>query len=187
MLVSYTRDSRFEYSNPFFQIKLFLSLNLLSAVKTFREARFYTVISMQMNQLKQAASENNWSVKTFEWKMWYVIQNANRVKLLLRGGGHKPLGHQLFWYKGNVSKLAVFASAVHGDFDFALRDPNGFQIFQSIGRAIILTQFCCQYFLFFAFMSPPTRTIFTLDRRNISIFIFWFYQKLERLGDPLGS
>ena len=37
VLVSYTRDSRFEYSNPFFQHILFLSLNSLDSVKTFRE------------------------------------------------------------------------------------------------------------------------------------------------------
>ena len=33
--VSYTRDSRFEYSNPFIKTLLFLSLNSLNSVKTF--------------------------------------------------------------------------------------------------------------------------------------------------------
>ena len=55
------------------------------------------------------------------------------VKLPLREWGHNLLGHQLFWYKGNVNHLAV--TSINGtEFSTLVSDPSALQIIQPIGR-----------------------------------------------------
>ena len=48
VLVSYTRDSSFEYDNPFLKIILFLSL---SSVTTFRENSIETVLNVMTSYI----------------------------------------------------------------------------------------------------------------------------------------